>query len=57
MVFQLVGEPRLQRFSSTFVQEHATIDQQRVVGDLLRPRVLEDVFGRANSWLLVDELR
>ena len=34
----------------------APLDQHRVVGDLLRQRVLEDVFGVADRRLLVDEL-
>ena len=44
MVVQLPGEHRFQRLSHALVQELAALDQQRVVGDLLRQRVLEDVF-------------
>ena len=39
------------------VQELAPFDQQRVVGHLLRQRMLEDVFDVADRRLLVDELR
>src|SRR5713101_8059097 len=43
MIVQLPGEHRFQRLSGAFVQELAALAQQRVVGDLLRERVLEDV--------------
>src|ERR1700731_218871 len=38
------------------MQQLAALDQQRVVGDLLRQRVLEDVFDLGRGRLFVDEL-
>ena len=38
------------------MQELAALDQHRVVGDLLRQRVLEGVLDIARGRLLVDEL-
>src|SRR5216683_5442853 len=57
VIVQLPGEHRLQRNSGALVQELAALDQQRVIGDLLRQRVLEDVFDIARGRLLVYELR
>ncbi len=56
MIVQLCGEHRLQLLSGALVQLLAALDQQRVVSDLLRQRVLEDVLGVADRRLLVDEL-
>ena len=57
MVVQLPGEHRLKRLSGALVQELATFGQQRVVGNLLRQCMLEDIFDIAGGRLLVDELR
>jgi hypothetical protein len=56
MIVQLPVEHRLQCYSGALVQELAALDQQRIVGNLLRQRVLENVFNVARSRLLVDEL-
>src|SRR5216684_5702473 len=56
MIVQPLGEHRLQRLSGAFVQELTAFDEVRVVGDLLRQRVLEDVLDVPGGWLLVDEL-
>src|SRR6266849_9660744 len=45
MVVQLLGEHRLQRLTGALVQELAPLDQQRVVGDLLRQRMLKRVLN------------
>src|SRR5713226_9506227 len=57
MIVQLLCEHRLKRYSGSLVQELAALEQQRVVGDLLRQRMLEDVLDIAGGRLLVDELR
>src|SRR5229473_1206801 len=57
MVLQLPSENRLEGLSGALVQELAALDQYRVVGDLLRQRMLEDVFDIAGGRLFVDELR
>ena len=56
MFLHRIGVERLERRSRVLVQELAPLDQDRVVGDLLRQRVLENVFGIAHRRLLVDEL-
>jgi len=38
------------------MQNLAAFEQKRVVGDLLRQRVLENILGIAHRRLLVDEL-
>ena len=57
VVLQLAAEQRLDCLRSAFVQLLAPFAQYRVVGHLLRQRVLEDVFDIANGGLLVNELR
>src|ERR1700720_2393315 len=56
MIVQLLGEHRLQCVSGALVQEFAASNQQRVVGDLLRERMLENVLSIGEDRLLVDEL-
>jgi hypothetical protein len=55
MIVQLPGEHRLQGLTSVLVRELAPLDQQRVVGDLLRKSMLEDVFDFGQGRLLIDE--
>jgi len=43
MIVQLLCEHRLQRLSGALVQLFAALDQERVVSDLLRKCMLEDV--------------
>jgi hypothetical protein len=54
MVVESIGEDRFQRLSGALVQLLATLDQQRVVGDFLGKRVLEDVLETACGRLLGD---
>src|SRR5580704_16523575 len=56
MIVQLLGEHRLQGLSGALVQEFAASDQQRVVGDLLGERMLENELSIGERRLLVDEL-
>ena len=56
MIVQLFGKDRFQDLAGEFMQLFAALYQQRIVGDLLRQRVLEDVLG-VGQRLLIDELR
>ena len=56
MIVQLPGKHRLQCLACALVQLFAPLNQQRVVGDLPRQRVLENVLGVTHRRLLVDEL-
>src|ERR1700730_1053077 len=55
MFIQPVDEKRLQRSSRAVVQEFPALDQDRVVGDLLRQCMFEDILDIGNPWLLIDE--
>src|SRR5690348_14498620 len=56
MVVESPCVDRFDRIANPLVPELAALYQQRVVSDLLRQRMLEDVFYIARGWLLVDEL-
>src|SRR5215831_17174170 len=51
------GKERLDRLARPLMQSPATFEQQRVVGDLLRERMLKGVLRLWKGGLLVDELR
>jgi hypothetical protein len=55
MVIERACVERFERCADTFVQLLAPFDQYRVVCDLLRECVLENIFGIADRGLLVDE--
>ena len=55
-VANLLVKPRLQHLADPFMQKLSTFDQQRVVGDLLGQRVLEDVTVLGQPQLFIDEL-
>ena len=56
MIVDLIERRRFERETDPLVQDLAPLDQQRVVGDFLRQRVLEGVLDIADRRLLVDEL-
>jgi hypothetical protein len=56
MIVQLSGEQRFQRLTGALVQLFAAFDQQRVIGDLLGQRVLENVLEIGCGRPLVNEL-
>jgi hypothetical protein len=56
MIGQTRSKQRFGRHRSALVQKLAALLKNRVVGDLLREGMLEDVFDIAGGRLLVDEL-
>src|SRR5260370_15927364 len=55
-IVESIGVKRLYRHRRALVQQLAALDQQRVIRDLLRQRMLEGVFDSGGSGLFVDEL-
>src|SRR5262249_47257719 len=55
VVVELLSEQHLDRCASSLMQRSSPFGQQRIVGDLLRQRVLEAIFALANRRLFVDE--
>src|SRR5216683_4611901 len=56
MVLESLGVKRFHRPSRALMQKLAALDQQGVVGDLLRQRMLECVLNPRERWLFIDEL-
>ena len=56
MVVERILEQRSYSCSDPFVEGLAPLNQDRVIGDFQRKRVLEGVLDIANRGLLVDEL-
>ena len=55
MIVQTPGKRRLYCLSGPLVQEFAALNKQRVIGDLVRQRVLEAVLIVIDGRLLIDE--
>src|ERR1700682_1078235 len=56
VIVDLVSEPRLHCLCNMLVEEFASLEQYRVIGDLLRECVLENVLCVSHGGLLIDEL-
>ncbi len=56
MIVESLDVKRLHRRRRPLMKHLAPLDQQRVIGDLLRQRMFEDVFYIVRGWVFVDEL-
>src|SRR5215831_9468157 len=56
VLVQLFGEKGFNRFACELMQQPASLDQYRVIGNLLRESMFEDIFDISQRRLLVDEL-
>src|SRR5215470_14430058 len=57
MLRELRGKERLDRLARPLMQSPTAFEQQRVIGDLLRERMLKGILRLGKGGLLVDELR